>query len=338
MSTFQPSVSVILPVYNAERSVAAAIESVIRQSYADFELIVINDGSTDNSSKILAAYKDSRIRIIERPHNVGLVTALNDALAEARGVLVARQDADDISLPERLALQREVLDTDPNVGAVGTSLELITNGTASGKIWNYPNNTVEANWQSLFKTPVAHSAVMYRRRLVLEVGGYSENFKFAEDYDLWSRLLKVSGIKSIPKPLVRYSVDSGGVSRSKFSEQRAVHCRIASKNMSDLLGRVVPADVAHTLAILIDDPTANISYPQFIMAAETCSELYNTFVEKFYMRGICDQVSAHFCSMLMRMVRMLPYRMRPRAVIKSRQLSPPGALSTNAMVRAILRP
>ncbi len=163
MSASRPSVSVILPVYNAERSIAAAVMSVLRQSFSDFELIAINDGSTDSSGEILRSFGDCRIRIIERKNNRGLVAALNDALGEAKGEFVARQDADDVSLPERLALQRDAFDTSPNVGAVGANLELMANDSESRGNWIYPDTPDGARWQALFKTPVAHSAVMYRR-------------------------------------------------------------------------------------------------------------------------------------------------------------------------------
>ncbi len=173
---------------------------------------------------------------------------------------------------------------------------------------------------------------------MLEVGGYSEHFKYAEDYELWSRLLKVSEIKSLPTALVRYSIDSEGVSRSKFVEQRAVHCRIASQNMSDLLGKVVPAHVVQTLAISLDDQHSKIDFPEFVLAAETCAELYRAFIGWGVRRWIDHAVSADFCDRLMRLVRMLPHRMRPRAVLTSRQLSPAGVLKIKAIARAILQP
>jgi glycosyltransferase involved in cell wall biosynthesis len=327
-----------MPVCNAERSVAAAVESVLRQSFGDFELLAIDDGSTDASGRILRSFRDSRIRIIDRHCNRGLVAVLNDALQEATGEFVARHDADDVSLPERFALQRAVLDAQPEIGAVGAALQLVHDGGARGGTWTYPDTSAAARWQALFKTPVAHSVVMYRRRCVLEVGGYSEEFKYAEDYDLWSRLLKVAEITSLSTCLLRYSLGAEGVSRAKSREQQAVHCRIAARNMAELLGREVPLTTVRTLAIDLDLRETLKSYTECVSAGTTCAALFAAFIDRVTERTDVRAVSADCCDRYLQLVRLLPYRLRPRALLELRALAPRGAIGLRALVKTMARP
>lgn len=325
MQSSSPAISVILPVCNAESTLTAAVDSVLQQSFREFELIIVNDGSVDGSAKILRGYRDPRIRIIDRQVNRGLVAALNDALHEARAEIIARQDSDDVSLPERFAQQRAVLETEPKIGAVGATLKLSVPGRSSAGAWEYPADPLVARWQALFKTPVAHSAVMFRRRQVLGVGGYSEEFRYAEDYDLWSRLLKVADIRSLSRPLVKYALSPGGVSRAKSIEQRAVHCRIAARNMRELLGADVPREVVQRLAIGVDFQDAPTGYDDFIEAATTCTGLFNAFVDSEWGRSSRAALLSDYRDRLFRLARMLPYRLRLRGLHALRSIAPRGA-------------
>lgn len=309
-----PEVSVLLPVYNAERTVEAAIASILSQSFEDFELLIINDGSTDGSSRIIRTFADGRIRIIDRPSNGGLISALNDGIREARAELVARQDADDASAADRLGRQVAAFSGNPRIGAVGTALQLVRSGKVLSRQWSYPQTPELARWQALFKTPVAHSAVMYRRETVLRVGGYLEEFKYAEDYELWSRLIEVADIISLPSPMVLYSVDVGGVSREKAREQRAVHCRIARRNMRALLAREVNASVVDLLACGIDRGEPIKDFDQFSGAADTCIELFDAFCKKHGDGAARERVAADRAWRLRRLLQMLPYPARFRGV------------------------
>ena len=316
----------ILPVYNAEDTLTSAVDSILRQSFQQFELLIVNDGSTDRSRDILAGYRDPRIRIIDCHVNRGLVAALNDALQEARADLIARQDADDISLPKRFELQRAMLEAEPNLGAVGAALQTVwANGSAAGT-WKYPESATIARWQSLFKTPVAHSAVMFRRGRVLEVGGYLKEFKYAEDYDLWSRLLKVADIRSISHPLVKYALGPQGVSRARAREQMAVQCRIAARNMREVLGADVPDEVVQTLAIGIDLQEGTIEYEQFVKAASTCTILVKAFMKSQIERTERAALLYDYRGKLFKLTRMLPYRSRVPAIKEIISMAPKGAL------------
>lgn len=311
-----PAVSVLLPVYNAQRTIEAAITSILRQSFEDFELLIVNDGSTDESARIIKIFRDRRIRLIERPQNGGLISALNEGIREARGELVARQDADDVSAPERLGSQMTAFKGNPRIGAVGTALRLVQSGKVLSQRWSYPETPASSRWQVLFKTPVAHSAVMYRRETVLRIGGYLEDFKYAEDYDLWSRLIEVADIISLPSPMVFYSVDVGGVSREKAQEQRSVHCRIAGRNMRELIGRNVDAPAVDLLACGVDQAGSIRDFEEFADATETCVELFEAFRKTHGDEVFRQGIAADCAWRLRRLVRMLPYHARFRGVSK----------------------
>src|SRR5579862_3641768 len=126
--TAAPQISVLLPVYNGERFILRSVQSVLAQTFDDFELIVVDDGSHDATNKILSEIKDDRIRIINNPRNIGIVGSLNKAMNEARGRYIARMDADDIALPTRFAKQKQFLDLNSEVVVVGTAMSVLEKG------------------------------------------------------------------------------------------------------------------------------------------------------------------------------------------------------------------
>ena len=341
IKTDKSMISVLLPVYNAEESVERAIVSILRQSHREFELLVINDGSRDRSLKIIQTIDDARMRVIDLKENRGLIGVLNLGLELAKGEIIVRQDADDESVSNRIELQLEVLLREPGVVAVGSALQIMREGRWSGEVWSYPGSAVEARWQSLFKTPVAHSAVAYRRRLVIELGGYSEKFRYAEDYELWSRLVTVGEIRSVKEALVKYDLGSGGVSRAKSEEQRLVHCRIARHNMERLLNRKVEGGVVESLASGIDRGGIFREFDEYRSAIECLTNLYKTFVVVESQRSAGSDLSLinrDFEERIWKLVKMLPYRMRLRGVRAFQELSPGMNLSLASVVRALCRP
>lgn len=209
-----PAISVVLPVFNAEAYVREAVESILAQSFTDFELIVINDGSSDGSGAILRdlAIRDARIRLIERP-NAGLVLALNDGIECARASLIARMDADDVAMPERLALQHARMLASPRLVVLGSFMRLMD---ASGKIIRLADYPITESDTARFLEqgcPLAHPTVMMRREAILEVGGYRRAFAHCEDYDLWLRISERGyGIANLPQPLLNYRIHGANVS------------------------------------------------------------------------------------------------------------------------------
>ena len=211
-----PAISVITSVYNGAAYLAEAIDSVLRQSFADFEFLILDDGSTDASAAIIRehAARDARIRPIFR-ENRGLVASLNQLLAEARAPLVARMDADDICHPERFRQQKQFLDEHGDYGALGTRCEDIDQ---HGQPWPlaYPPHplTHDAFLLAIERGEplLCHPSAMYRRELVLGIGGYRPAFRHCEDYDLWLRLARVTRLGNLAQPLLRYRHYSDQVS------------------------------------------------------------------------------------------------------------------------------
>jgi hypothetical protein len=219
-----PGISVAMSVYNGERFLAAAIESVLAQSFGDFEFLILDDGSRDASRAIVTHYaaQDSRIRLIAR-ENRGLIASLNELLGLARAPLVARMDADDVCLPERFAHQVGFLAARPEVGVLGTWTADIDEHDAV-----YPLDTLDHPIDhDQFVAAVdagapllCHPAVMFRRDLVLALGGYHPAFRHCEDLDLWLRLASVTQIANLPERLLRYRHYNQQVSSRHATEQQ----------------------------------------------------------------------------------------------------------------------
>lgn len=212
--TICPLISTVLPVYNGERYVEEAVESILAQDFTNFELIIINDGSTDKSGTILRklAEKDSRIRLIER-ENDGLISALNQGISLAKADFIARMDADDIATPDRFRLQYEYLKNNESVGLLGSFIKIIGKQGEFIRLGDYPVTAKETLAFIEKGSPLAHPAVMMRKDAVVAAGGYRRMFRHCEDYDLWLRISELGyGIENYSKPLLHYRVHGENVS------------------------------------------------------------------------------------------------------------------------------
>ena len=217
-----PAISVVLPVYNAEAYVSEAVESILAQSFTDFELIAINDGSTDGSGAILRelAARDTRIVLVERP-NDGLVSALNEGIGRARAGLIARMDADDVAMPERFALQHARMVQEPELAVLGSFIRVMDKDGDIIRLGEYPLTPKEAARHVERDCPVAHPAVMMQRDAVLKAGGYRKAFSHAEDYDLWLRMSDLGyAIANLPQPLLNYRVHGASVTEVHWEANR----------------------------------------------------------------------------------------------------------------------
>lgn len=214
----KPRVSVILPAYNAERFIGEAIDSILAQTYRDFELIIINDGSTDLTPDIIRQYakKDKRIRFFNNRKNRGLIYVLNMGLRKVRGEYIARMDADDVSMPTRFEKQVAYLDANPDVGVLGTLIEVF--GLYMGHGIQKP--VVELS-DLITDNYVAHPTVMIRASVMRKHGfQYNPEYKHVEDYELWMRMVQVTKIHNITEVLLRYRVTGDNVSIINNSEQK----------------------------------------------------------------------------------------------------------------------
>lgn len=256
MRDTKPRLSVILPVYNGRDYLAQAIDSVLSQSFRDLELIIIDDGSTDGSAALIEKLEDPRIRFYKQP-NRGLAATLNRAISLVRGEYIARQDQDDISLPSRFAKQVDFLDTNGDVGMLGTYAEIWVGNARSDRHLKHPIDNAELKFALLFDNYFVHSSVMIRRDVLAEVGGYSEDpaRQPPEDYELWSRVMKRYRLANLPDVLLAYREVAGSMSRTGVNPFLHKQVRISSENIAWAAG--LPVDSIEVNAV------ANLSHGVF---------------------------------------------------------------------------
>lgn len=227
-----PIVSVLMPAYNAERYLKKAIDSILMQSFPDFEFIIIDDGSNDRTPEILSHYRDRRVVCVRYETNKGLIHALNHGLKLARGRFIARQDADDISLPNRLATQIKILNEQSNLVIVGSACHVIDEAGNSLRVRYSPMTDTAIRWQTLFHNSFVHTSVMFRVDTIRQHGlHYNPQHIGAEDYGLWSQLLNYGQGLNITIPLVKYRRHCRQVSELVAEEQMTNAERISQSNL-----------------------------------------------------------------------------------------------------------
>ena len=232
-----PRVSVILPVYNGDRYLAESISSILGQTFTGFELIIIDDGSSDRTGKIIEEFRvnDPRIVVVHHRKNKGIVYSLNEGLRYARADLIARQDADDISYPNRIAEQVAYLSHHPEIGLLGTAIDVVNGDGKSTEIYRLPETDAQIRFRLLFNSAFAHPSVMFRAAVILNYQlRYSPNFPHAEDYELWVRMLQHTKAHNLPMPLVKYRVSSNNASRTFVAEQVETANDISAKYLREL--------------------------------------------------------------------------------------------------------
>jgi len=240
-----PLVSVILPVYNGAETLRASIACVLDQTFRDFELIILDDGSKDSSPEVIASFDDPRIRAY-RHDNRGLAATLNRGIELARGTYLARQDQDDLSLPTRFEKQVAHLEAHPNCALLGTRAAIWVGDTPTDRAHDHPLDDAALRFDLMFDNPFVHSSVMLRRSAVIAVGGYAtEHERQPEDYELWSRLARRWKVANLAEKLVIYREMPSSMTRTTSYTGRVV--RIASENLAAEAG--LPGPNAHTTDI-----------------------------------------------------------------------------------------
>jgi len=180
--------TVILPCYNSEKYISQSIKSILNQTFKHFKLIIINDGSTDNTLKIIKSFKDKRIKLINNKGNKGLIYSLNRGISHANSIYLARMDGDDICEISRFKDQINFLNKHSAVHVIGSAINLIDKNGSKIRTTTYPLDDYLIKWKMLFSCPIAHPSVMMRSSIFKKVKGYNYKYKLAEDYYLWSRL------------------------------------------------------------------------------------------------------------------------------------------------------
>jgi len=305
MDTQNPEVTVLMPVYNGERYLREAIESILRQTFTDFEFLIIDDGSTDGSAATVKGYNDGRIRLVENEQNIGLTRSLNRGLHLARGEYIARMDADDISLPERLAEQARHLDQHPEVAVATSGWELIDECGQSLARHSHPLSSEEIYYFLTFFNCVHHSSVLFRKDFVMRLGGYDEAVKYSQDYDLWLKVSRLAKIAMSKKVLTRFRLSESSVS-SRFKADSINHSdMIFAKHLTGLTGgEVSTANILHFRLRMLDRRKAPITYDDLCELEKVHQKLILACppsLDSHKLEAYCDlQLQYHLGSLLRR--------------------------------------
>ena len=225
-----PKISVVMTAYNAENHIGQAIESILNQTFANFEFIIINDGSTDSTAEMISSFVDSRIQFINNKRNQGLTAMLNQGFDLAKGEYIARMDADDISLPERFAKQVAFMDANPDTGVLGTWFQ---NFGADDAICEHIANV--SILDLLQGCQICHPSAMLRKSMFDKHDlRYSLECLTAQDYELWSRAVRVMKIANLQEVLLRYRWHETNVSIKRMNSQKSTALRV-QQNILDFL-------------------------------------------------------------------------------------------------------
>lgn len=258
----KPLISVLLPVYNGAAYLQEAIQSILNQTLTDFELIIINDGSKDNSGLIIEKFQDSRIRYYSQS-NIGLSATLNRAIDLANGMYLARQDQDDFSLPERFEKQVEFLENHKKCAMVGCRAQIWVEGKVSRHKFRHPSDNLSLKFKLLFNNPFVHSSMMIRKDIFSKIGMYStdRDRQPPEDYELWSRVARKFEIGNIPEILHYYRETKSSMSRTGVNPFLGKVAIISAENLAFVLGRSAPDGELKDLSALYNGAYDKISAP-----------------------------------------------------------------------------
>ena len=227
----KPLVSVVMSVFNGEKYLREAIDSILNQTFTDFEFIIINDGSTDDTLKIIKSYKDPRIVLISRK-NKGLVASLNEGISIAQGKYIARQDAEDWSTNTRLTKQVEYLEGNTKAVVVGSWITIIDYKSKAKGIHRLYTEDVDIKRELLLRSPFAHGSIMWvKNKLPIRNSIYDDKFYPAEDYALWSELSQCGLMYNIAKPLYFYRDNFLGISQTNAAKQKKAAKLISASNV-----------------------------------------------------------------------------------------------------------
>ena len=222
----KPKVTVLMSVYNGERYLHESIESILNQTFKDFGFLIINDGSTDNTPKILKSYKDQRIKIISNKNNLGLTKSLNKGIKLAKGEYIARQDVDDVSLSERLEKQVKFLNSYPSYAAVGTFTKIINEDSKVIFLLRNPIYFHEIKRALMINNCIVHGSIMMRKNCLLETSFYDESMKRSQDYELWLRLSEKYKLANLPEFLYLWRKHEGNI-EAKHKREQEMYVEIA---------------------------------------------------------------------------------------------------------------
>lgn len=261
MGYVTPIVSVLMPVWNGERHLREAIDSILGQTEPNFEFLIIDDGSTDGTVEIIEGYQDPRIRLIRQEHE-GIVVALNRGVAEARAEWIARMDADDIAYPARFEKQLALVRKNPDAVLCHTQIHIIGEEQYVTPAGRFVRSESLALLRLCYQTPIVHPTVMFRKDAFLACGGYLEEERHAEDYGLWGRLVLQGAVVGCASPLLDFRVHQASISKQKLEYQIALSHQIALRHCQQFM-RLERHEAERALAALTFQRTESTLHDWF---------------------------------------------------------------------------
>jgi glycosyltransferase involved in cell wall biosynthesis len=224
-----PKVTVLMSVYNGEKYLQESIDSILEQTFRDFEFVIVNDGSIDKTAEILKSYKDVRIKIVNNEKNIGLTKSLNKGLKIAKGEYIARMDADDISMSERLEKEIEFLESHQEHAVVGTFVKIMNENSEIIRLWDRPTKDIEIREFLKRDNCIVHGSVMIRKSSLHDVGFYDKFMVRSQDYDLWLKLSEKYYLANIPEYLY-FRREHNDIIGMKYREEQLKYVEIAKSN------------------------------------------------------------------------------------------------------------
>lgn len=299
-----PKISVLMSVYNEPIDwMRQAIESILNQTYKDFEFIIVNDNpEREENQFVLNEYtnKDSRIIILCNEHNIGLTKSLNRGLAVANGEYVARMDADDISLPERLAKQLEFMDANPDILVSGAQAVIIDELGNKGRKWIMLDNWECLKNVILFQSPVLHPLAFFKRILNEKPLIYNEAMTYAQDYALWASLIKENKITNIDDTLLYYRISNSQISSKKYDEQADCAVCVQEKIFRDFNYKI-NSEIKLAVHVITKKNSTKVSISELIMPLIQFYNInfsgkkdINMLVKKYIFIALCSYLPQHY--------------------------------------------
>jgi glycosyltransferase involved in cell wall biosynthesis len=301
-----PIITVLMPVYNGELYIREAIDSTLQQSFEAFELLIINDASTDNTVEIVNTYTDPRIRLVHNETNLKHGAALNRGLELAHGQYIARMDSDDISCPSRLEKQKFFLDNNQNVGLVGSWAQIIDEKGNSQGIKSFLTDSPLLKWKLLFCNTFIHSSAMFRKIIILPLQGYDCTYRLAEDYDLWSRISFEHEVANIPEVLVKWREWGGNVTNAKKIEQQKEVMEISRRNIQHVWGETVNKNILESFKFLYCAAQTDFSLNRLNELIMHHNMVIEQFIKKYnygdpsIVKDIRVEIATHLFSLILR--------------------------------------
>jgi len=276
-----PLVTVLMPVYNGERYLIQAINCILDQTFNNFELLIIDDGSTDRTCEIIRTFQDPRIRFIQNSKNLGLTKTLKMGMNLARGKYIARIDADDYCDIDRLTKQVSFLHKHEEVDVVGSWIYVVDNeGNIVGKK-SPPINDVEIKWDLIFDNPLAHSSILFKKIKIQKLGGYDPNYRVGQDYELWTRIMSDTVFAIIPDYLTYIRKHESNISKTYSFDQHYNWISMSARTMSKITGKTVDQETAKRIIF----SNIHSSYNQYKEDICTLFSIYSNFTKKYHADG-----------------------------------------------------